>query len=172
MEKDLHSDSSIVSDSVDNVNSRKSRIPVIVSDREQTGSGTQGTRKRSLSRGGARGLSRGAGRGGGRASSRGPPPAKVAPQGQTPCPFCHDVKCPNPTRCALTYEWKSRLAVHVRKQLCPQYTCLKAHREKCWKAHTVNCSYCLGRHHIAWCKELAKNTVCSNTGYEPYESDD
>lgn len=124
-------------------------------------------RKRSLSRGRGPGHSKGPGRGE-RASSRGPP-AKHATTGNTPCPFCNEVTCKSPTRCAISYDWDSRIAVHARKRLCPQYTCLKAHHGRCWKFNHIACPYCEGHHHIAWCRELALDSVRSNTGSEPYD---
>lgn len=148
-------------------NSHYARIPVVGADNEQQGSSSRGGRKRSLSRG-RRGQSRGGNRGGNRAVSRGPP-SKVSTQGVTPCPFCDYASCPSPTRCAMTYDWKRRIEVHTSKLLCPQYTCLKSHQGRCWKASTVICDYCDGRHHLAWCGVLAKSGLSSNTGSEASE---
>lgn len=134
-------------------------------------SGPEGSRKRSLSRGRGRGRSKGPNKAMARAQSRGPP-TKTTNSSRTPCPFCNEASCPSPTRCAISYDWQSRIAVHTRKLLCPQYTCLKSHRDKCWKVQTTMCSYCEGPHHLAWCRDLAMSSVRSNVGSEPYDPRD
>lgn len=147
-----------------NSTTHKSRVSILGPETTGNNNSSLRGRKRSLSRGRGRGQSNGTQRGGSnRAPSRGPPEKVRA--GSTPCPFCNDVSCPSPTKCAIFYDWQSRLAVHARKNLCPQYMCLKSHRGRCWKSHT--CSYCEGRHHLAWCKEMAMDQVCSNRGSEP-----
>lgn len=110
-----------------------------------------------------------------RARSQGPSPgkrpitvSKPADKGALACLFCRDMSCDNPTRCAMSYDWDSRIAVHQRAQLCPQFTCLKAHRGRCWRMGTVACSFCDKPHHLAWCKDLALSQVRSNCGSEPY----
>lgn len=126
-------------------------------------------RKRSMSRGRGRGQSTGPSRGqGDRPASKGPP-TKI--QGATPCPFCNLATCPSPTKCAITYDWDSRIAVHERRKLCPSFTCLKVHIGRCWKANVI-CSFCEGRHHLAWCRELALEMTNSNVGSEPYDPRD
>lgn len=152
-------------------NSRKTDVEKpIVATTKGSGSSQQPDRKRSLSRGRGRGSGRGTSRGRGSRNPSVGPPTKLP--GATPCPFCNLASCPNPTKCALSYDWASRVAVHARKMLCPQFTCLKGHRERCRKFQTVCCSYCGERHHLAWCRELARKQDedrHSNTGSEPYE---
>lgn len=97
-----------------------------------------------------------------RNQGQGPSPRKRTPPREqggsaqlTPCPFCSRTECTKPTRCALSFDWNTRMDVHERENLCPSFTCMKAHQSRCWKEKTVSCSYCSGRHHLAWCRDMA-----------------
>lgn len=146
----------------------KPRISILGEDNSNSspspgGNWNKAERKRSRSRARVKGQNPAPYHGRGNRNDSVGPPKKL--QGVTPCPVCDFASCDSPTRCLMELEWSDRIALHTQKRLCPSYTCLKSHRDKCWKYHTVYCSFCEGRHHLAWCRAMAtcKNVVSPGT---------